>query len=141
MHSEELTALEKDWMPTYDVVEGDTVRWTEPVWPANAWSRKRWGRKPARPIGWRTIVAIVENENYGVRKQQHTFSLRVIHSEGDEAPEPGQLILRKGRTLYRNGVERLLWTDEEARKVVAEEKHERGAEARYFRKMRIEHGL
>lgn len=50
-------------------------------------------------------------------------------------------ILIKGRNLYKNGVWRKKWDNEEERKIVLDEKHERGTIARLERtKRRIEEG-
>ncbi len=112
-----------------DAVTGDRLCWTEKSWPPY-----RPYRKAARkPLGERTIYATVVSDSYGQKKQQHTFSLRVFRSEGLDAPQPGSLLRRKGRNLYRNGLMRALWDDEAARKVALQEKHGRGARARQQR--------
>lgn len=117
-----------DFIPTSSIVAGDTVRWTESVFE---------GQYPnSRFVGKRTITATIKNESYGADKQQHTFTLICVSAEGSEAPRPGDKLRRKGRNLYRFGVERLKWDDEAARKMVADEKHARGKEARAARDRR-----
>lgn len=59
-------------------------------------------------------------ESYGAEKQQHTFTIEV----------DGETMKIKGRNLYKNNVTRKSWANEEERKRVIEEKHERGAAAR-----------
>ena len=120
------------WIPTLDIVSGDVIRWTEAVWPPDSWSL---GKK-ARPIGTRTVVARVASESYGQKTQQHTFTLIVVASDGCEPLTPGQRIMRKGRNLYREVPQRLLWDDEQQRQLVAQEKHQRGDAARRKRQER-----
>lgn len=122
-----------EFLPASSVVRGDRIKWTEPVFEGGSFGRYR--RAPTK-IGERTIFAEVIRESYGAEKQQHTFSLLVISSEGTEAPEPGAAIRRKGRNLYRNDCLRLRWDDESKRGEVAEEKHKRGAAARAAREER-----
>ncbi|ULJ61619.1 hypothetical protein [Wielerella bovis] len=74
------------------------------------------------------ITGRIIRESYGKKKQQHTFTIEL---------ENGELKLIKGRNLYRNGVWRKEWEDEDAREVVLEEKHERGKLARAAREERF----
>lgn len=118
--------IKKIWIDTTgDVVAGDTIRFNEAVFAGSF-------RNP-KFLGDREIIARVDCESYGAGKQQHTFSLTVIDSTGQEPIAPGVKIRRKGRNVYRNGTERLLWKDEEKRDQVREEKHARGAVARTAR--------
>lgn len=87
------------------------------------------------------MCGIVEKDSYGDRKQQHTFSIRVTHSEGCQPLAVGSLVLRKGRNVYRNGTSRKPWEDETERGEVLKEKHERGDEAREAREARMEETL
>jgi len=115
------------WIPTFDVVQGDIIRFTESVFIGQ--------RNHPRKIGDRRLIAKVVSESYGKSKQQHTFTLEILKSDGAEAI--GKQIKRKGRNIYRNGVERLEWMDESLRKQVCDEKHERGHKARQAREYRI----
>lgn len=115
---------------TGDVVAGDTIRFTEAVFGGSFRSPKF--------IGDRIIIATVERESYGGAKQQHTFSLKVIESSGTDPLAAGAVARRKGRNIYRNGTERLLWTDEAERRAAAAEKHGRGDRARAAREARRE---
>tara|TARA_Y100000034_G_C6700271_1_gene308781 strand:- start:101 stop:652 length:552 start_codon:yes stop_codon:yes gene_type:complete len=116
----------EDWQSARgDVVTGDTIRFTESVWGGSY-------RKP-RHLGSRTVEAEVLNDSYGVDKQQHTFTLRVISSTGLDALEAGKTIRRKGRNIYRGEPERLQWSDESERQLAAAEKHQRGDIARAAR--------
>jgi hypothetical protein len=110
------------WIPTDDVVAGDIICFTETVFEGSY--------RRAKPVGQRRITAIVKRDSYGAAKQQHTFTLEVIDCSGDAALEVGARIMRKGRNIYRNGVKRCLWWDEECRIITANEKHSRGDEAR-----------
>jgi len=123
---------------TGDVVAGDTIRFTETVWPAYKPSgRFRRASKPT-PLGERTITAKVLRDSYGAAKQQHTFTLQIISCEGYEPLEAGTETTRKGRNIYRNGVERLPWPSLAARGLVAADKHQRGDAARQARAVRRE---
>lgn len=118
---------------TGDVVAGDNILFCEPVWNASYNPRRRSAPVPA---GFRTITAEVVRESYGPYKQQHTFTLRVIGSSGHDAIEPGTVIWRKGRNIYRNGCWRLPWSDESAREEARHEKHSRGNAVRNARAAR-----
>ena len=78
------------------------------------------------------IIATIEKESYGQRKQQHTFTL-LVHWSSDG--RTGRLII-KGRNLYRKGTLRQPWEDEASRKEVLAEKHSRGGQARRARGLR-----
>jgi hypothetical protein len=114
---------------TGDVVVGDTIAFTEAVWPAYSPSR----RSGRHPLGERTIVARVLKDSYGDFKQQHTFTLEEVAASGFAAPAPGTRLLRKGRNIYRRGVTREPWADESQRELVRAEKHARGDAARRAR--------
>ena len=120
---------------TGDVVTGDTVLFEETVWPPYK-PQGRFKRKKPCPLGSRVVVAYVVSESYGAGKQQHTFTLKIIKSEGTEPLKFGSTTRRKGRNLYREGTSRLPWTDESERKAVADEKHQRGDNAREAREER-----
>ena len=67
--------------------------------------------------GYELVEAVIIKESYGKQSGQHTFTLQ---------DSSGNTFLIKGRNLYRNGLWRKPWDDENARKLVAEEKHKRG---------------
>lgn len=113
---------------TGDVVVGDTILYTEGVFGGSL-------RKP-KHLGDRQVVAKVIRDSYGKGKQQHTFTLQIIWSEGIQALEVGATTLRKGRNVYRNGTFRLLWDNETKRERLCEEKHQRGDVARQAREQR-----
>jgi len=110
------------------VVVGDTIRFVEAVFSGSF-------RKP-KYIGDRTIEAEVLKDSYGKAKQQHTFVLKVIRSEGIQPVEVGKTIRRKGRNIYKKECLRQLWAKESERENVAEEKHARGGRARKARAFR-----
>ena len=115
---------------TGDACQGDVVLFTETVWGGSH-------RKPYR-VGDRTIAARIVRESYGSAKQQHTFSLEVIWSDGTEPLDAGTQTRRKGRNVYRNGTRRLAWSDETQRDAVLADKHRRGDAARNARAIRRE---
>lgn len=115
---------------TGDVVTGDTIRFTEAVFSGSH-------HKPTY-VGDREVVADVTKDSYGRDKQQHTFTLLVRESTGVQPLSAGTRTTRKGRNIYRNGTQRLLWHDEDDRKEVARGKHHRGDIARAARATRIE---
>jgi hypothetical protein len=110
---------------TGDVVVGDIIIFTESVF-------QRGGRRP-QYLGDRTIEARVMRDSYGAEKQQHTFTLEIIKSGGEQPLKAGALTRRKGRNVYRNGVTRAPWENEQARWIAQKEKHARGDEARAAR--------
>lgn len=113
---------------TGDACQGDVILFTEAVWGGSY-------RKPYR-VGDRTIAARIVRDAYGAAKQQHTFTLDVIWSEGTEPIAAGTQTRRKGRNVYRNGTYRLAWPDESQREAVLADKHKRGSAARNARAMR-----
>jgi len=116
------------WVDTTgDAVTGDTVRFTEAVFGR--------GRKP-KFLGERTVTARIVSDSYGKQKQQHTFSLEVLASDGYRPLEAGSTVRRKGRNVYRKGTERLEWDDEALRETARTEKHARDGLAREARDTR-----
>jgi hypothetical protein len=115
---------------TGDVVIGDTIEFTEAVFGGSY-------RKPTF-LGERTVRAHVTKDSYGAGKQQHTFSMEVIDSDGYDALPTGKKIRRKGRNVYRNGTMRKPWVDESERLAACDEKHTRGGHARADRDLRHE---
>jgi len=113
---------------TGDVAAGDTIRFEEAVFSGSF-------RKP-KYIGDRTIEAEVLKDSYGAAKQQHTFTLKVIRSEGIQAVGEGETIRRKGRNIYKKGVFRQRWANETKREEIIKEKHIRGGGARRARALR-----
>lgn len=112
-----------DWMDTTgDAVTGDTIRWTEGVFAGTY--------RSAKFIGYREIVGKITGDSYGQDRQQHTFTIQVESSTGEQPLPPGRTIRRKGRNVYRNGTERLPWDDEQAREDAVTKKHMRGDAAR-----------
>lgn len=110
---------------TGDVVTGDTVLFAEGVFGGSL-------RQPAFE-GYRWIKAEVVKDSYGADKQQHTFTLKVLGSDGHQPLKPSETIRRKGRNVYRYGTQRELWDDERKREEAATEKHGRGDAARQTR--------
>lgn len=107
-----------------DICIGDFILFTEKVFPKGSLLSK------GSPIGERQIHAQVMNESYGEKKQQHTFTLRVIESTGTHPLEAERTYLRKGRNIHRNGCLRALWENEDLRNRALSEKHVRGEAAR-----------
>jgi hypothetical protein len=65
---------------TGDVVVGDTIRWEEAVFTKS--------RNPSL-LGHRFVCAEVIKDSYGARKQQHTFTVIVLESDGYDAIPAG----------------------------------------------------
>jgi hypothetical protein len=103
-----------------DVVTGDHIEFERDIWGGTY-------RNP-KHLGTETIQEIILRESYGLKKQQHTFTL--LDYAGNE-------FRIKGRNIYKYGVKRKQWKNEEQRIVVANEKHSRGADARNERSKRI----
>lgn len=78
------------------------------------------------------IIASITKDSYGKLKQQHTFTLDVHWSSDGHT---GRLTI-KGRNLYKRGTMRQKWADEQARKEILNEKHQRGGKARTARTFR-----
>lgn len=72
------------------------------------------------------VTGKIVKDSYGKQKQQHTFTLDT---------KTGRKLI-KGRNLYRHMTLRKPWPDEEKRKAVLKEKHQRGNEARAVRNKR-----
>lgn len=117
-------------LSTNDIVTGDTILFSEAVFEGSF-------RNP-KYVGDRTILCKIIKDSYGSEKQQHTFTLEVFDVEGISTDEilNKKTIRRKGRNIYKNGVLRMLWNDENEREKVAEGKHRRGSAAREERRLR-----
>ena len=113
---------------TGDVCQGDEILFTEAVFGA-------YSRRGAAFLGTRRIAAIVIKDSYGAAKQQHTFTLKVLGSDGYNPIRRGTVIRRKGRNVYKNGTMRRV-RDEAERAESLDDKHERGAQARAARAFR-----
>ncbi len=76
------------------------------------------------------ITAEIIKDSYGQAKQQHTFTILILATNGRKESQQTTI---KGRNLYRNGTKRIAWNDESLRQSKIEEKHERGDQARQDR--------
>ncbi len=110
------------------IVQGDVIEWTETVW-SMGWAR---GRVSGTALGERITTGEIIRESYG-STGQHTFSIRVIKSNGHDPHPKSKEIRRKGRTIYRE-FRHISRPDNLAE--VAEEKHRRGDDARARREAR-----
>jgi hypothetical protein len=118
-----------DWLRADgDVVVGDIIKFKEGVFGGNY-------RNP-KYVGDRSNIAIIIKDSYGEVSGQHTFSIEILKSTGVEKLAKGFKTRRKGRVIYRNGVERLLWNNEQSRELVKDEKHNRGQQVRNLKKER-----
>lgn len=113
---------------TGDACTGDVILFSEAVFGGSF-------RKP-KFLGERRIAARIVKDSYGGAKQQHTFSIEVIESDGYDALPSGTKTTRKGRNVYRNGTMRRAWASEAERKIAVDEKHQRGDAARAIREER-----
>ena len=111
-----------------DACEGDVILFSEAVFAGSF-------RKP-RFLGDRRIAAKIIKDSYGAERQQHTFSLAILASDGTEPLAAGSKTTRKGRSVYRNGVLRAAWLDETERRAALDDKHARGDAARRAREER-----
>ena len=109
---------------TGDVCQGDDILFSETVFGGSH-------RSPVA-LGTRRIAAAVIRDSYGAGKQQHTFTLLVIGSDGYDALRRGATIRRKGRNVYRNAVLRADRPDG-GRAAALDDKHTRGSRARAAR--------
>lgn len=115
---------------TGDVCTGDEILFVEAVFGGAH-------RKPTF-LGERRIAARIVKDSYGAAKQQHTFTLEIVASDGTSPLPVGTKTTRKGRNVYRNGTSRKPWADEAARREALDEKHGRGDAARAARAARKE---
>lgn len=113
---------------TSDACSGDVILFTEAVFGGSF-------RKP-KFLGNRRVAARIVKDSYGTDKQQHTFTLEILASDGEDALKAGSTTTRKGRNVYRNGTMRQPWTDEAERRAVIDDKHRRGDAARAERQAR-----
>ncbi|XP_051214913.1 uncharacterized protein [Lolium perenne] len=109
-----------------DVCRGDAVLFKQKV-------HEKSGKRHSKCIGKRIVAGKVIKESYGKEKQQHTFTIQVFWSKGVGKLPPLNLLLVKGRNLYRMMTFRQSWTNEEDRSKALEEKHGRGDAARRVR--------
>lgn len=76
-------------------------------------------------LGHRRILGLIEKENYGDKRGQHTFTIYVLDSDGEEEYSKGDIVRRMGRTLYKDCLT-ILYADQSVR----DEKHQRGLDAK-----------
>lgn len=98
---------------TGDAITGDYVFFKKAIFIGN-YPKSKFSH-------YENIEGLIIKDSYGKDKQQHTFTIE---------DNKGNIIRIKGRNLYRNGCERLVWKDENKRDVQLEEKHQRGKEAK-----------
>ncbi|XP_031114540.1 zinc finger CCCH domain-containing protein 62-like [Ipomoea triloba] len=116
---------------TGDVCKGDVVLFTQKVYK-NFDKMTRSGDV----LGRRTVAGRVVMESYGAAKQQHTFTVEVLWSQGAKKLPPLFPLLVKGRNLYKLKTFRQRWKNENERLGILAEKHRRGAAARLVRETR-----
>ncbi|XP_031499798.1 zinc finger CCCH domain-containing protein 62 [Nymphaea colorata] len=92
----------------------------------------------APPCGTRLVAGRIVKESYGVAKQQHTFTIEVLWSEGVKPLPALHPLLIKGRNLYKLKTMRQRWPNEMERSSVIQEKHLRGSRARFSREARVQ---
>lgn len=106
------------WVQTYDVCRGDYIRFYKKIFV---------GKYPnAKYIGEESMEGEVIKESYGLKRGQHTFTIKT--EEGN--------IRMKGRNLYELCY-RKEWENEEERKRILDEKHERAYQVKNSIKERI----
>ncbi|KAL7162765.1 hypothetical protein ACSBR2_043114 [Camellia fascicularis] len=118
-----------------DACTGDVVMFEQNVYEMfNIASRSASGP----PCGKRIVAGRIVKESYGAAKQQHTFTIEVLWSEGEKPLPPLYPLLIKGRNLYRLKTMRQRWENEGERQKMISEKHARGSLARSNREARIQ---
>ncbi len=100
-----------------EFIEADVIRWAEGIW-----DKRR--RKRAVRIGSREVVAEVltrlDAQGWtSLLIRQCEATVEQAGSTGSHALKAGSTIKRKAPTLTRGRVERLRWSDESARAIVA----------------------
>ncbi|XP_060192019.1 zinc finger CCCH domain-containing protein 62 isoform X1 [Lycium barbarum] len=116
---------------TGDVCKGDVVLFKQKVY-------KKFDKmtRGGEQLGKRTIAGRIVKESYGAAKQQHTFTVEVLWSQGVKKLPPLFPLLVKGRNLYKLKTFRQRWKNEKERLEVLAEKHKRGEAARLIRAKR-----
>lgn len=105
---------------TGDCVQNDLVRFEKAIF---------FGKYPKSEFSHlQTCYALILNDSYGEKKQQHTFTCLDL--------ETLTTFKVKGRNLYRNGTTRIKWFNELNRNNALDEKHKRGEESRVQRAKR-----
>lgn len=109
---------ETEWIATAeDFMEGDVIRWTE-----NIWSERKFGRKKSQKpkvTGKQAVTGQIEEIG------AEFITIKVLAAEVTESTtaktrepyKPAQMIRKKAATLIKGNVERLPWSDEEARAI------------------------
>src|SRR5208282_1435355 len=108
------------WMPVGDgFIEADVIRWKEPVF-----RNRRYG-KPAR-LGDRLVTAEVLRDDGGsgwvdllVRRSEAVSAHPGWNLSDVPLPEKDRETKRRRSTIIRGEPERLTWSDESARAIVA----------------------
>lgn len=104
------------WTSCNTPLVADVIRWKEPIWVKG-------GKRNSKPqkIGEQVVTA--EVMALGDYLQLHIRAVDVLSIEITKRPPPkltvGDNIKRKKTTIARGNCERLLWSDETARAVVA----------------------
>ena len=110
--------LKRDYKTNTDAAKGDVVLFTEAVFS---------GTYPnSHYEGDRRILGIIEKDSYGGKRGQHSFTIYVLDSDGEDSLNEESIINRKGRNVYKKDFMYIPLASQEVR----EEKHERGQEAK-----------
>lgn len=117
---------------TGDACVGDRVKFKRAIF-TGSWRKPKFSHNEV-------ITAEIISDSYGLEKQQHTFTLMPIGPRGGKikGAKPFRIM---GRNLYRNGLLRMPWADEDSRLEALKEKHMRGEHAREARSMRHKYGF
>ena len=104
---------------TGDATKGDHVTFQKAIF-TGSFKRPKFSH-------FEIVFGEIIKDSYGAEKQQHTFTLLLSN---------GQQMRIKGRNLYKNGLFRKPWSQEEKRALSLNEKHTRGDIARKDREER-----
>jgi len=81
-----------------NIVNGDTVIWTEGVFHGGSFSR--WGNRPGKYLGDREVEGVIVSSRYGDATTAHWLTVLVSASSGVEPIAPGTKLRRKAATVY-----------------------------------------
>jgi hypothetical protein len=102
------------WTPCTAPIVADVIRWTEAIWSIPTSRRKKVER-----VGEQTVTAEVLELGDYVRLQVRAIeNISVPNGDKYIQLKTGDIIKRKKSTIDRGKTERLLWSDEGARKSV-----------------------
>ncbi|WP_089852124.1 hypothetical protein [Salipiger marinus] len=105
-----------------ELIEADVIRWSEPVWKPSGRTARRKPRKAPVMIGRRTVTGQVQkiDRNGWVHVSVAACVVEPFPDWWKPIPAYGkdEIIRRQRGKIGRGKVERLLWSEEEARTAI-----------------------